>query len=153
MPLLDARLGRTRRPSTMPIALIGFAVVAAAAVATFALLPEPPPPPPPPLPPLEITWEPAVPSEGHLFLVRASSSHNVPPTIRQGVATPPPLTSLTGEAGDETLLFHTLSGSLASVAAVPVGARGRDPRLGARRVRRRTEPDRHRERSREPCHL
>ena len=138
MPLIESRASRTRRPPAMPIALIGFAVVAAAVFAFFALLPEPPPPPPPPLPPLEIGWEPAVPSEGHLFLVRVGGeggSDRAGGTVRPAdstdddadrrpaAGTPPAMTSISGEAGTETLHFHPMGGSPASVAAVPVGAR------------------------------
>ena len=83
------------------------------------------PPPPPPLPPLEVSWAPVEPVQGHLFVIRAL----LPPG--SGIA------SATGSAGGETLHFHHLdSGALdtptdapdsvptvlESLAAVPIDA-------------------------------
>ena len=87
--------------------MAALATVVIAAAATFALLYEPPPPP---LPPLEVTWTPAEPTQGHLFLVR--------------VAAPPDsgAVSATGEAGGETLHFHATDSTLESLAPVPINA-------------------------------
>ncbi|WP_419164084.1 M23 family metallopeptidase [Candidatus Palauibacter sp.] len=60
------------------------------------------PPPPPPLPPLEVSWAPAEPVQGHLFLIRAT----FPPG--SGIA------SATGSAGGETLRFHRVDSRAAS---------------------------------------
>ena len=90
---------------TARITLAALATVVIAAAATFALTYEPPPPP---LPPLDITWTPAEPTQGHLFLIR--------------VAAPPDsgAVSATGEAGGETLHFHATDSTLESFAPVPI---------------------------------
>ncbi|MDE2753672.1 MAG: M23 family metallopeptidase [Gemmatimonadota bacterium] len=92
---------------TARIALTALAALVIAAAAAFALLYEPPPPP---LPPLEVTWTPAEPAQGHLFLIR--------------VAAPPDsgAVSATGEAGGETLHFHATDSTLESFAPVPINA-------------------------------
>ncbi len=96
---------RPRR--TTRITLTTLAAIAIATAAAFALTYEPPPPP---LPPLEITWTPAEPTQGHLFLIR--------------VAAPPDsgAISATGEAGGETLRFHAANSTLESFAPVPINA-------------------------------
>ncbi|WP_420462650.1 M23 family metallopeptidase [Candidatus Palauibacter sp.] len=93
---------------------------ALAAAAALALACEPSPPPP--LPPLEVSWAPAEPVQGHLFVIRAT----FPPG--SGIA------SAAGSAGAETLRFHRVdSGAsgdapdsvpavLESLAAVPIDA-------------------------------
>ena len=93
---------------------------ALAAAAALALACEPSPPPP--LPPLEVSWTPAEPVQGHLFVIRAT----FPPG--SGIA------AATGSAGGETLRFHRVdSGAsgdapdsvpavLESLAAVPIDA-------------------------------
>ena len=93
---------------------------ALAAAAALALACEPPPPPP--LPPLEVSWRPVEPVQGHLFIVRAT----FPPG--SGIA------SAAGSAGAETLRFRRVdSGAsgdapdsvptvLESLAAVPIDA-------------------------------
>lgn len=65
---------------------------ALAAAVALALACEPSPPPP--LPPLEVSWAPAEPVQGHLFIIRAT----FPPG--SGIA------SAAGSAGGETLRFH-----------------------------------------------
>ena len=65
---------------------------ALAAAAALALACEPSPPPP--LPPLEVSWTPAEPVQGHLFIIRAT----FPPG--SGIA------SAIGSAGGETLRFR-----------------------------------------------
>ncbi|MYC91773.1 MAG: M23 family metallopeptidase [Gemmatimonadetes bacterium] len=104
MPTHDPAPHRRR---TARITLTALATLVIAAAATFALLYEPPPPP---LPPLEITWTPAEPTQGHLFLIR--------------VAAPPDsgAVSATGEAGGETLHFHATDSGLESFAPVPINA-------------------------------
>ncbi len=95
----------SRRTARITLAALATLVIAAAAA--FALLYEPPPPP---LPPLEVTWTPAEPTQGHLFLIR--------------VAAPPDsgAVSATGEAGGETLHFHATDSGLESFAPVPINA-------------------------------
>ena len=82
--------------------------------------------PPPQLPPLEVTWVPAEPVQGHLFLIRVA----VPPGAG--------MTSAEGEAGGEELHFvlaastdssaasadfpATPNPALESLAPVPIGA-------------------------------
>ena len=69
----------------------------------------------PPLPevaPLEASWEPAEPVQGHLFLIRV-----VAPAADGMV-------SATGEAGGEELHFQPADSALASLAPVPIGATG-----------------------------
>ncbi len=92
---------------TTRITLATLAAVAIATAAAFALTYEPPPPP---LPPLEITWTPAEPTQGHLFLIR--------------VAAPPDSGAIaaTGEAGGETLRFHATESTLESFAPVPISS-------------------------------
>ena len=65
---------------------------ALAAAAALALACEPSPPPP--LPPLEVSWAPVEPVQGHLFIIRAT----FPPG--SGIA------SAAGSAGGETLRFR-----------------------------------------------
>ncbi|WP_419941228.1 M23 family metallopeptidase [Candidatus Palauibacter sp.] len=65
---------------------------ALAAAAALALACEPSPPPP--LPPLEVSWAPAEPVQGHIFIIRAT----FPPG--SGIA------AATGSAGAETLHFR-----------------------------------------------
>ena len=93
---------------------------ALATAAALALACEPSPPPP--LPPLEVSWAPVEPVQGHLFIIRAT----FPPG--SGIA------SAAGSAGAETLRFHRVdSGAsgdapdsvptvLESLAAVPIDA-------------------------------
>ncbi|WP_423928712.1 M23 family metallopeptidase [Candidatus Palauibacter sp.] len=93
---------------------------ALAAAAALALACEPSPPPP--LPPLEVSWTPVEPVQGHLFIIRAT----FPPG--SGIA------SAAGSAGAETLRFRRVdSGAsgdapdsvptvLESLAAVPIDA-------------------------------
>ena len=100
----------THGPAPRRTTRIILATLAAAAIATaaaFALTYEPPPPP---LPPLEVTWTPAEPTQGHLFLIR--------------VAAPPDsgAISATGEAGGETLRFHATESTLESFAPVPINS-------------------------------
>ena len=97
--------GSWRRTARITLAALATLVIAAAAA--FALLYDPPPPP---LPPLEVTWTPAEPTQGHLFLIR--------------VAAPPDsgAVSATGEAGGETLHFHATDSTLESFAPVPINA-------------------------------
>ena len=92
---------------TTRIALTTLAAIAIATAAAFALTYEPPPPP---LPPLEVTWTPAEPTQGHLFLIR--------------VAAPPDSGAIaaTGEAGGETLRFHATESTLESFAPVPISS-------------------------------
>ena len=93
--------------STTRIVLAALATVIIAAAAAVALLYEPPPPP---LPPLDVTWTPAEPTQGHLFLIRIGA----PPD--SGAV------SATGEAGGETLHFHATDSTLESLAPVPINA-------------------------------
>ena len=95
-----------RRHPTRTVLAVAAAVILAAAT-TFALTYDPPPPP---LPPLDVTWTPAVPTQGHLFAIR--------------VAAPPDsgAVSATGEAGGETLHFHAADSALESFAPVPINA-------------------------------
>lgn len=79
------------------------------------------PPPPPPLPPLEVSWAPAAPVQGHLFVIRAVfPAGSLPPGSR--------VVSATGSAGGETLRFHrvgtadSLPTVLESLAPVPINA-------------------------------
>ncbi len=92
---------------TTRIILTTLAAIAIATAAAFALTYEPPPPP---LPPLEVTWTPAEPTQGHLFLIR--------------VAAPPDSGAIaaTGEAGGETLRFHATESTLESFAPVPISS-------------------------------
>lgn len=92
---------------TARITLATLAAIAIATAAAFALTYEPPPPP---LPPLEVTWTPAEPTQGHLFLIR--------------VAAPPDSGAIfaTGEAGGETLRFHATESTLESFAPVPINS-------------------------------
>ena len=99
---------RTGRPrNRVRAALAVAATVIVAAVAAFALVYEPPPPP---LPSLEVTWTPAEPAQGHLFMIR--------------VAAPPDsgAVSATGEAGGESLHFHATESALESLAPVRIDA-------------------------------
>lgn len=97
------RLGSRR---TAQLTLAALAAVAIAAAAAFAIAYEPPPPP---LPPLEVSWTPAVPTQGHLFLIRVAAPPDSGPV------------SATGEAGAETLHFHATDSTLESLAPVPIG--------------------------------
>ena len=100
-----ARAKPRRHPARTALAVAAAVILAAAAA--FALIYDPPPPP---LPPLEVTWTPAEPTPGHLFLIR--------------VAAPPDsgAVSATGEAGGETLHFHAAESALESFAPVPINA-------------------------------
>ncbi len=100
-----ARAKPRRHPARTALAVAAAVILAAAAA--FALIYDPPPPP---LPPLEVTWTPAEPTQGHLFLIR--------------VAAPPDsgAVSATGEAGGETLHFHAAESALESFAPVPINA-------------------------------
>ena len=95
-----------RRHPARTVLAVAAAVILAAATA-FALTYDLPPPP---LPPLDVTWTPAEPTQGHLFLIR--------------VAAPPDsgAVSATGEAGGETLHFHAADSALESFAPVPINA-------------------------------
>lgn len=101
-----AARAKPRRHPARAALVVAAAVILAAATA-FALTYDPPPPP---LPPLEVTWTPAEPTQGHLFLIR--------------VAAPPDsgAVSATGEAGGETLHFHAADSALESFAPVPINA-------------------------------
>lgn len=95
--------------------IVPFTLVAtAAAVTAFTLVRNRPPPA---LPPLVVEWVPAVPIQGHLFLVRVVDAPG------SG------LVSATGEAGGEVLRFHAVpaapespAGGLESPAPVPIDA-------------------------------
>lgn len=106
-PASPRRGGRTKphRPARTTLAVA--AAVIAASATTFALAYDPPPPP---LPPLEVTWTPDEPTQGHLFMIR--------------VAAPPDsgAVAATGEAGGETLHFHATDSTLESLAPVPIDA-------------------------------
>lgn len=106
MPTHDPAAQSNRR-RTARITLAALAALVIVAAAAFALIYEPPPPP---LPPLEVTWTPAEPTQGHLFLIR--------------VAAPPDsgAVSATGEAGGEILHFHAGDSTLESFAPVPINA-------------------------------
>lgn len=97
------------RPAHHPFraALTIIAGLILVAVTAFALAYEPPPPP---LPPLEVTWTPAEPTQGHLFMIR--------------IAAPPDsgAVSATGEAGGESLRFHATESTLESLAPVRIDA-------------------------------
>ena len=67
-------------------------------------------PPPAPLPPVAISWEPAAPTQGHLFRLRVA----VPPEANVAV--------LTGAVAGETLHFETTASAQISLAAVPIDA-------------------------------
>ena len=99
----------TARPARHPFrtALPVMAALILVAAGAIALAYEPPPPP---LPPLEVTWTPAEPTQGHLFMIR--------------VAAPPDsgAVSATGEAGGESLHFHAAGSALESFAPVPINA-------------------------------
>lgn len=99
-----ARARPTRRT---PLAIATVVAAAILAAATVALTYDPPPPP---LPPLEVTWTPAEPTQGHLFLIR--------------IAAPPDsgAVAATGAAGGETLHFHATDSTLESLAPVPINA-------------------------------
>ena len=107
MPAEHSAPPQSRPHRTTRITLATLAAVAIATAAAFALTYEPPPSP---LPPLEVTWTPAEPTQGHLFLIR--------------VAAPPDsgAISATGEAGGETLRFHAAESTLESFAPVPINA-------------------------------
>ncbi len=107
MPAEHPTPPQSRPRRTTRITLATLAAVAIATAAAFALTYEPPPPP---LPPLEVTWTPAEPTQGHLFLIR--------------VAAPPDsgAISATGEAGGETLRFHATNSTLESFAPVPISS-------------------------------
>ncbi len=100
-----ARAKPRRHPARTALAVAAAVILVAAAA--FALIYDPPPPP---LPPLEVTWTPTEPTQGHLFLIR--------------VAAPPDsgAVSATGEAGGETLHFHAAESALESFAPVPINA-------------------------------
>ena len=79
------------------------------------------PPPPPPLPPLDVTWAPAEPVQGHLFVLRVTSPSDAG------------MVSATGNAAGEELHFRradansadpadSLVSVLESLAAVPIDA-------------------------------
>lgn len=106
MPTHDPAAQSNRR-RTARITLAALAALVIVAAAAFALIYEPPPPP---LPPLEVTWTPTEPTQGHLFLIR--------------VAAPPDsgAVSATGEAGGEILHFHAADSTLESFAPVPINA-------------------------------
>ena len=93
------------RPARAALTIIAALILVAATA--FALAYEPPPPP---LPPLEVTWTPAEPTQGHLFMIR--------------VAAPPDsgAVSATGEAGGESLHFHATESALESLAPVRIDA-------------------------------
>ena len=100
-----ARPGPSHRPARTALPVIAALILVAATA--FALAYEPPPPP---LPPLEVTWTPAEPTQGHLFMIR--------------VAAPPDsgAVSATGEAGGESLHFHATESALESLAPVRIDA-------------------------------
>lgn len=100
-----ARPGPSHRPARAALTIIAALILVAATA--FALAYEPPPPP---LPPLEVTWTPAEPTQGHLFMIR--------------VAAPPDsgAVSATGEAGGESLHFHATESALESLAPVRIDA-------------------------------
>lgn len=100
-----ARPGPSHRPVRAALTIIATLILVAATA--FALAYEPPPPP---LPPLEVTWTPAEPMQGHLFMIR--------------VAAPPDsgAVSATGEAGGESLHFHATESALESLAPVRIDA-------------------------------
>ena len=71
------------------------------------------PPPRPPLPPLDVSWAPAAPVQGHLFVIRAVfPPGSLPPGSR--------VVSATGSAGGETLRFHRVGAAADSGAAATV---------------------------------
>ena len=100
-----ARPRPPHRPARAALPVMAALILAAAAA--FALSYEPPPPP---LPPLEVTWTPAEPTQGHLFMIR--------------IAAPPDsgAVSATGEAGGESLHFDAAESALESLAPVPINA-------------------------------
>ena len=106
MPTHDPAAQSNRR-RTARITLAALAALVIVAAAAFALIYEPPPPP---LPPLEVTWTPAEPTQGHLFLIRVAALPD------SGAI------SATGEAGGETLHFHATDSALESFAPVPISA-------------------------------
>ncbi len=69
-------------------------------------------PPLPELAPVEVSWEPAFPVQGHLFLIRVDAP------VADGMV------SATGEAGGEELHFQPADSTLTSLAPVPIGATG-----------------------------
>ena len=109
--LCVAATGVRRRPARTVLAATAAAALVAATA--FALMHEPPPPP---LQPLEVTWTPAEPTQGHLFLIRVATR----PDSGAAVSLVP--VSATGEAGGEPLDFHTTDSLLESLAAVPIDA-------------------------------
>ena len=92
---------------TTRIALAALATLVIAAAGAFALIHEPPPPP---LPPLDVSWTPAKPAQGHLFIIRVAA-----PSDSGAIAA-------TGEAGGERLHFHAGRSALESLAPVPISA-------------------------------
>lgn len=100
-----ARAKPRRHPARTALAVAAAVILAAAAA--FALIYDPPPPP---LPPLKVTWTPAEPTQGHLFLIRVAAAPD------SGAV------SATGEAGGETLHFHAAESALESFAPVPINA-------------------------------
>ena len=81
--------------------------LAVAVVLGFGLACEPPPPPP--LPPLDVSWAPDEPMQGHLFVIRAVFPAGSLPAGSRVV-------SATGSAGGETLRFHHVGAALDSGA-------------------------------------
>ena len=102
-----AASGRRKRPHVgVWVGLAGLALTVVPGLLYFALRE----PPLPELAPVEVSWEPAVPVQGHLFLI-----HVTAPAVDGMV-------SAAGEAGGEELHFQP-GGSVSAVLSPPLQTR------------------------------